>query len=101
MCMKLYSILLKPIQTEKTTLQEMENAVYCFEVAKYATKIDIKKAVKDFYGVEVEKVNIVKARPKFKYGRKRGSLVFRRREYKKAYVILRDKKASIDFSIIK
>lgn len=49
-------ILLKPIVTEKmTSLSEKFNR-YGFIVTKNANKIQIKKAVEDLYGVNVESV---------------------------------------------
>ena len=49
-------ILIRPIVTEKaSSASELENR-YSFEVKKTANKVQIKKAVEDFYGVNVEKV---------------------------------------------
>ncbi len=73
---------------------------YAFEVASYATKIDIKKAILELYGVEVDKVNIVHTREQFKYGRKRGMQI-RKRETKKAYVTLKNAKDMIDVTVVK
>jgi ribosomal protein L23 len=73
--------------------------VYVFEVMKDATKIDIKKAVKEIYWVEVLDVNVLYEREKFKYWKKRW-VVLRKRVSKKAYVTLKDSKAKIDFTII-
>ncbi len=97
--MRLYRILKKPIVTEKTSNLELKNNTYVFEVSKDATKIDIKKAILELYGVEVASVNIVNTRAKFKFGRK--WMQIKRREAKKAYVKLKDEKAKIDFSIVK
>lgn len=98
--MRLYRILKKPITTEKTSNLEMNQSTYVFEVMSDSTKIDIKKAVMELYGLEVASVNIVNTREKFKYGKKRG-MQLRKRSTKKAYITLKDKKAKIDFSIIK
>ena len=97
--MRLYRIVKKPIVTEKTSNLEVTNNTYVFEVSKDATKIDVKKAILEIYGVEVDSVNIVNTRAKFKFGRKWTQV--KRRETKKAYVKLRDPKAKIDFSIVK
>jgi large subunit ribosomal protein L23 len=57
------SILIKPIITEKATMQsELLNA-YAFEVNTKANKIEIKKAVEAAYGVSVEKVRTMNVRP--------------------------------------
>ena len=98
--MRLYRILKKPIVTEKTSNLEITQNTYVFNVSKDSTKIDVKKAILDLYWVEVESVNILNTREKFKFGKKRWMQVKRRTE-KKAYVTLKDSKAKIDFSIIK
>lgn len=98
--MRLYRILKKPIVTEKTSNMSIEKNVYAFEVENDATKIDVKKAIFEIYGVEVKDVNIVSVREKFKYWRTRW-MVFKRRPTKKAYVTLKDTKAKIDFTITK
>lgn len=97
--MRLFRILKRPIVTEKTSNMEFVKSSYAFEVDRSATKIDIKKAVLDLYGVEIDSVNIVNVREKFKYGKK--WMQTRRSTSKKAYITLRDKKAKIDFSIVK
>lgn len=97
--MRLYNILKKPIVTEKSSGLEMTQSCYVFEVDSSATKIDVKKAVSVIYGVEVASVNMVTTREKLKFGKK--GIQLRKREAKKAYVTLKDKKAKIDFAIIK
>jgi len=98
--MRLYKILVKPIVTEKTANMGIAKARYGFEVAPDATKIDVKMAVKELYGVEVASVNILNTREKFKYGRKRGMQV-KRRTSKKAYITLKDAKAVLDVTMVK
>lgn len=98
--MRIFRILKKPITTEKTSVLEMTNNTYVFEVDSSATKIDIKKSISELYKVEVASVNVLHTREKFKYGKKRW-MQLRKRSTKKAYVTLKDKKAKIDFSIIK
>jgi len=65
--MRLYRILKKPITTEKTSKLELAQNTYVFEVSSDATKIDVKKAALDIYGVEVASVNMLNTREKFKY----------------------------------
>ena len=84
--MRLYRILKKQIVTEKTSTLEIANNTYVFEVSKDATKIDIKKAILELYGVSVSSVNIVNTRMKFKFGKK--GMQVRKRSTKKAYVTL-------------
>jgi len=47
--MRLYRLLKKPIVTEKTSNMSLQKNVYVFEVSLDATKIDIKKAIKELY----------------------------------------------------
>lgn len=97
--MRLYRIIKKPLVTEKGANAEMLNSTYLCEVSKDATKIDIKKAVLELYGVEVARVNTLVTREKFKFGKK--GIQRRKGETKKAYVTLKDPKAKLDFTIIK
>lgn len=57
------SILIKPIITEKATMNSELNNCYSFEVNTKANKIEIKKAVEAAYGVSVEKVRTINVRP--------------------------------------
>ena len=50
-------IIIKPIITEKMTALGEKLGRYGFVVDKRANKLQIKKAVKELYGVEVEEVN--------------------------------------------
>jgi large subunit ribosomal protein L23 len=57
------NILIKPIITEKATMQsELLNA-FAFQVNTKANKVEIKKAVEAAYGVSVEKVRTINVRP--------------------------------------
>jgi len=57
------SILIKPVITEKATMDSEVNNCYTFEVAKTSNKVEIKKAVEAVYGVSVEKVRTINVRP--------------------------------------
>ncbi|NDK09195.1 50S ribosomal protein L23 [Candidatus Gracilibacteria bacterium] len=99
--MRLYTILQKPIVTEKTSNQNLGGqSRYAFEIAPSATKIDVKKAIKELYGVDVASVNILNTREKFKFGKKR-TMQLRKRSAKKAYVTLKNAKDVIDVTILK
>jgi large subunit ribosomal protein L23 len=81
-------ILIKPLITEKISLQN-EKGVFGFQVALKANKIQIKKAVEEMYGVNVEKVRtiIVAGKNKSRFT-KRGFVSGRTPKYKKAIVQL-------------
>lgn len=98
--MRIYKILKKPLVTEKTANMQMNKPRYAFEVAPSATKIDIKMAIKELYGVEVATVNVMNTRAKFKYGKKRGMQI-RKRESKKAYITLKNSNEVLDVTLTK
>jgi large subunit ribosomal protein L23 len=90
-------IIIKPIITEKMTAQGEKLGRYGFVVDKNANKLQIKKAVKDLYGVEVEEVNTMTYAGKFKSRyTKSGILSGRTNSFKKAIVTLA-KGETIDF----
>lgn len=68
--MNLSQILIRPVMTEKSVSQEVKNK-YSFIVHEDATKVDVKNAFSVLYGVEVDKVNILKGLPKSRLGRGR------------------------------
>lgn len=79
-------ILKRPIITEKTR-ELAKKGEYVFEVAKNTNKNEIKKAVEEQFGVEVEKVRVLKIPPKPR--RSRGFLGWKK-GYKKAIVKLKE-----------
>ncbi|HVN57962.1 MAG TPA: 50S ribosomal protein L23 [Bacteroidales bacterium] len=91
------SILIKPIVTEKMTGQGDKFNRYGFIVARYANKIQIKKAVEELYGVTVESVNTMNYGGKIKTRyTKTGLLAGKTVATKKAVVTLAEGNA-IDF----
>ncbi len=87
--MKANEILKHPIVTEKVNLLTEKMNRFCFAVDKRANKLEIKKAVEDFYGVRVNEVNtiVVPAKSKSRYT-KAGFLHGRKPGYKKAIITL-------------
>ena len=84
---KIFSVLRAPRVSEKTArLQEVSNQ-YVFEVAKTATKADIKVAVEKIFDVQVKAVNVVNVKGKTKSFKFRQG---RRGDWRKAYVTLAD-----------
>lgn len=81
-----YKILVKPIITERAS-ELSALGKYVFEVARAATKNEVKKAVHSLYGVDVVKVNMINfSGKKVRYGRSQGS----RKNWKKAIVTLKE-----------
>ena len=79
-----YSIILSPAITEKGTMVSASNQVV-FNVARDATKTDIKKAIEGLFGVKVKAVNTLVRKGKLKSFRGRKALLG---DKKKAYVTL-------------
>ena len=82
-------ILIKPIVTEKLTIQGEKLNRYGFIVDREANKLQIKAAVEQMYNVTVADVNTVNyhGKRKSRYT-KAGMLTGRANHYKKAYVTL-------------
>ncbi|MEK7254588.1 MAG: 50S ribosomal protein L23 [Bacteroidota bacterium] len=82
-------ILIKPIITEKADNLSEKRGQYTFMVNKDANKIEIGKAVKDMYQVEVASVNTIHVPAKTKNrNTRRGAMQGRKAGYKKAVVTL-------------
>ncbi len=81
-------IIKKPLLTEKATFDSEMNNRFTFVVDKGANKIEIKKAIEDFYGVTIEKVRTMRyggGKAKVKYTSK-GMSHQRTKLWKKAIV---------------
>ena len=89
-----YDTILRPIITEQST-EHVEIKKYVFEVAREANKIQIKNAVEEIFGVEVQKVTTLNMKGKKKrMGRyPEGSTS----DWKKAVVRLTDGSKTIEF----
>ena len=89
-----YTVVRRPVVTEKSTsMQQMRNQ-FTFEVASTANKVEVRKAVETLFSVKVLKVNIVSMRGKARrmFGRPGET-----KPWKKAVVTLR-KGDSIDIA---
>ncbi|MBE6342832.1 MAG: 50S ribosomal protein L23 [Bacteroidales bacterium] len=90
-------IIKKPVITEKMTAISEKLNKYAFIVDKRANKLQIKQAVQDLYGVQVESVNTINYEGKLKSRyTKTGIISGRRDAFKKAIVTLA-KGETIDF----
>ncbi len=89
--MKLSEVLVKPILTEKANAQQEKLRRYAFKVDRRANKLEIKKAVEEFYGVNVVDVNtaVVPGKNKTRYT-KAGFIQGMKGAYKKALVTVAD-----------
>ena len=84
---RLYSALLAPIVSEKSTMIGEKNGQYAFRVMQDATKQEVKAAVELLFKVQVDKVSILNQKGKSKrFGRMNG----KRGNVRKAYVCLKE-----------
>ena len=86
-------IILAPVITEES-MMGVADKKYAFKVAKDATKVDIKKAVEQLFGVKVAKVNTLNVKGHLRrYGRFEGYTS----AWKKAVVTLTEDSKTIEF----
>lgn len=88
-----YDIIIKPIISESSMMQIAERK-YTFEVEKRCNRTEVKKAVESIFGVTVANVNtsIVKGKPK-----RQGRFVGTTRTWKKAVITLTANSKEIEF----
>jgi large subunit ribosomal protein L23 len=83
--MDMHQTIIKPIVNEKTIgLRDAMNQIV-FEVHRKANRIQIRKAVESIFNVRVESVNTLNVSGKRK---RRGRIMGKRRDWKKAIVTL-------------
>ncbi len=87
--MKLSDVLIKPVISEKVNKATEKFNRFYFIVDKKANKLEIKKAVEDFYGVTVAEVNtmVMPGKNKTRFT-KAGFISGRKPSYKKAVITL-------------
>ena len=81
-----YSVIRRPIITEKGVAKKDTERTLCFEVAADANKKEIKSAVETAFKVKVEEVRTASFEGKL---RRRGKFAGYRPDWKKAYVRLK------------
>jgi large subunit ribosomal protein L23 len=95
--MNQYDVLRRPLVTEKGVAKKDDESTLCFEVAKEATKTQVKSAVEKLFKVKVEEVRTANFEGKM---RRRGRFVGFRSDWKKAYVRLKAGEKVPDFAEI-
>ncbi len=84
-------ILVKPVVTEKMSAISEASGKYGFIVSVDANKIEIAKAIKDKFSVDVEKINTIRYDGKKKTQMtKKGRFSGKKPQYKKALVTLKE-----------
>ena len=94
---RMYSVILGPHVSEKSTLLSEDNNQYTFRVAGDATKPEIKKAVEGIFNVVVHDLQVLNVKGKTK--RTARGKMRKRSDWKKAYVRL-EAGHDIDFADI-
>ena len=89
-----YKIILKPVITEKSTLRKEQNREICLEVDPRANKIEIKEAAEQLFNVKIETVRVMKQRGKM---RRVGKSQGRTKDWKKAYLKIKDGEKMIEY----
>ena len=90
--MEARDIIKRPVITERSA-ELMEDRKYTFEVDVRATKTNVKNAIEEIFGVEVEKVNIMNYKGKLKRMGRHAGYTNRRR---KAIVTLTEQSEDIE-----
>ena len=85
--MKLSEVLIKPVLSEKVNAQSEKLNRYTFIVNRQANKLEIKKAVEDFYGIKVANVNTHTMPSKVKQRNTKAGLLVGRKPAKKKAVV--------------
>ena len=80
-----HEIIIKPLITEKTSIQKELNNQLTFEVDRRANRIEIKQAIETIFNVRVAAVKTMQVSGKTK---QRGRITGKRRDWKKAIVKL-------------
>ena len=84
----LYSVLIRPLVTEKSSYQSGKLSQYVFVVADEANRTMVKDAVETLFDVTVARVNILNAPAKRGRRTRARRLLVRRSSFKKAIITL-------------
>jgi len=84
---EIYSVVIRPLVTEKGTFQSQAMNAYAFEVAHDANKAQVRLAIEKIYNVKVKEVRTANRKGK---PRRTGRTSGKTRQWKKAVVVLED-----------
>lgn len=85
--MKSSDVLIKPVLSEKVNKLSEKYNRYTFIVNRRANKLEIKKAVEEFYGISVEEVNTLTMPSKVKQRNTKAGLLTGRKPAKKKAIV--------------
>lgn len=80
-----YDVIKRPLITEKTTAQKDSHNQISFEVDRSANRVEIRRAIERIFNVKVSHVQTLQVKGKRK---RRGWIVGKRKDWKKAVVTL-------------
>jgi len=80
-----HDLIKRPLITEKTNIQKENYNQITFEVDRRANRVEVKKAVENIFNVKVASVKTIQVKGKIK---RRGRILGKRRDWKKAIVKL-------------
>ena len=80
-----YDIIIRPVVTEKTSIQKEDFNQVSFEVDRRANRVEIRRAIEQIFKVRVADVKTMQVKGKVK---RRGRIVGKRKDWKKAIVKL-------------
>ncbi|HJO62447.1 MAG: 50S ribosomal protein L23 [Desulfobacterales bacterium] len=80
-----YDIIKRPLITEKTSIQKEVSNQLSFEVERKSNRVEIKRSIEKIFNVKVIGLQTMQVKGKKK---RRGRIIGRRRDWKKAIVTL-------------
>lgn len=80
-----YEIVKRPLVTEKSNIQKENHNKVTFEVERTANRVEIRRAVEKIFNVRVQSVQTLQVKGKVK---RRGKILGKRKDWKKAIVTL-------------
>ncbi len=96
--MELTRVIVGPIVTEKAErLKSGGSRTYTLRIAHGATKIDVRNALRTYFGVDASSVRIVRVQPKSRMVGM-GTEMMKRRTFKKALVTLHKDSKPLDIA---
>lgn len=94
--MQLTNVIVGPVVTEKAERLKAAQT-YTLRIAKGATKVEVRQALKKLYDVDVERVRVLLVRPKRRLLGS-GRVMEKRHRWRKALVTLREGSRSLDLT---
>ena len=92
--MNVQEVIRRPLITEKSTGMREETNTITFEVHPKASKDQVKKAIEELFSVKVAEVRLFNVRGKMK---RMGRYVGKRKDWRKAYVRLKEGEKAPEF----